>query len=870
MNEILPSGVVVHLDNLKAPSKGKQVAKRYDANPSSPTAGGKGAEKQPNGSKDPQDTGSDTVLPSLPASTDESSTDHVVKPPLPPHLRASLQAPSEKAELVETAPLCRTKHTVILRETVTGLVVVDPKDEAATPDQLSVSVPLPNEDNDVQQPSPKLNGVALGDTGVSDEQQQAATGAVVELGDGTDTEALKQPPEDPVISTTADWQAYANVPRGTQVSIQLTTIYRLLLTSHKIPAEDKKILLSLFDSQTVDLIIALYDRILNSPLRKPKEYGTVRSPPIMDRDMRTNIHHAIRKVFNSRVETSTDRNGTLFISASPPKADWSARAQVDGNNRGRTTSHQKGKLGWQDRGGEHLHFTLYKENKDTMEVIFYLARNLRMKAQSFQFAGTKDRRGITVQRVSVFRGLADRLVSAGRTLRNAKIGNYEYQPSGLQLGQLAGNEFIITLRDCHFGGEADSQNRADCASKIVSCAIQKLQQNGFLNYYGLQRFGTFATRTDTVGMKILQGDFEAAVDAILDFNPTSLAAAQEPRSYNGKVSADDKARAYALDLFKSTRKARPSLDHLPRKFSAEASIIKYLGAHGRGHDYHGALQAISRNLRLMYVHAYQSLVWNVAASRRWKLFGPCVVEGDLVLIDEHKDKLAEAPKPDGIDADGEIVVHPGENDRALNAVDIFTRAQALTKEEANSGKFTIFDIVLPTPGYDILYPANEMLEVYKEFMASERGGGLDPLDMRRQWKDASLSGSYRKLLARPGEDIAFEIKTYEDENAQFVQTDLDRMRQDQPESHQPGQQMSSLVRPRVDDVERNSPRNSPEITKEQPDTLESPVETTTREEKIAVVLKLQLGASQYATMALRELMKAVGVQTYKPDFGGGR
>jgi len=35
------------------------------------------------------------------------------------------------------------------------------------------------------------------------------------------------------------------------------------------------------------------------------------------------------------------------------------------------------------------------------------------------------------------------------------------------------------------------------------------------------------------------------------------------------------------------------------------------------------------------------------------------------------------------------------------------------------------------------------------------------------------------------------------------------------------------------------------------------------------VLKFQLGASQYATIALRELSKG-GIQQYKPDFSGGR
>ena len=40
--------------------------------------------------------------------------------------------------------------------------------------------------------------------------------------------------------------------------------------------------------------------------------------------------------------------------------------------------------------------------------------------------------------------------------------------------------------------------------------------------------------------------------------------------------------------------------------------------------------------------------------------------------------------------------------------------------------------------------------------------------------------------------------------------------------------------------------------------------------KIAVILKMQLASSQYATMALRELMKAGGVKAFKPEFMGGR
>ena len=69
---------------------------------------------------------------------------------------------------------------------------------------------------------------------------------------------------------------------------------------------------------------------------------------------------------------------------------------------------------------------------------------------------------------------------------------------------------------------------------------------------------------------------------------------------------------------------------------------------------------------------------------------------------------------------------PGTDDRVANPDDLFERARALTKDEAESEKYSIFDIFLTTSGYDILYHSNEIGKFYEEFIDSEKDDGLDP------------------------------------------------------------------------------------------------------------------------------------------------
>lgn len=64
----------------------------------------------------------------------------------------------------------------------------------------------------------------------------------------------------------------------------------------------------------------------------------------------------------------------------------------------------------------------------------------------------------------------------------------------------------------------------------------------------------------------------------------------------------------------------------------------------------------------------------------------------------------------------------------------------LTEDHIKSGDFTIHDVVLPLPGYDINYPENNMKDHYRQIMAND---DLDINNMRRKVKDYALSGAYR-------------------------------------------------------------------------------------------------------------------------------
>lgn len=412
-------------------------------------------------------------------------------------------------------------------------------------------------------------------------------------------------------------------------------------------------------------------------------------------------------------------------------------------------------------GGDYLHFTLYKENKDTMDAVNQIARMLKIKANNFGFAGTKDRRAATVQRISAFHAKHQTLDFLNSQIPAIKMGDYKYSKYPIQLGDHGGNEFKITVKNVSVsrGQGCSLKRRVQMTTQAVESAVSEMAQYGFINYFGLQRFGTHFVGTHELGKMLLMEDYDAVIDGILHVDPDYMSKVMSGSVEETPANRDEINRVRAIIQWKTARNAKAALQYMPRRFGSEMNVISHLAKNPR--DPQGAILTITRGMRNLYLHAYQSYVWNHAVSHRWAKYGSKVIPGDLVLVTSEN-----APENVENGADATASDEPQ-----------FQRARHLTEAEVQSGKYTVFDLVLPCPGYDILYPDNDIGEFYVEFMSRPENGRLNPHKMRRAKKDFSLSGAYRHIVGRFIGEPKWEVRTYTDDNEQMRPTDANLIEQ---------------------------------------------------------------------------------------------
>ncbi len=256
-------------------------------------------------------------------------------------------------------------------------------------------------------------------------------------------------------------------------------------------------------------------------------------------------------------------------------------------------------------GGRYLVLEVEKKDWDTHHLIRELSRQLRISQKRFGWAGTKDKRAVTRQRISIMN--LDESELKRITLPDISINILGKTNRAVGLGDLLGNRFRIKIQElaCE-----DSKNH------MAKVTEEILKQKGVPNYFGVQRFGDTRPITHKVGEALAKGEIERAVFTYLAL------------PFPGELQRTREARTKLWE----SRDIPEALKSYPDYLRYEVAMLNYLVEHPE--DYAGSFSVLSPNLRRLFVHAYQSYIFNRILSRRLASGMPLdrAVEGDVVCF----------------------------------------------------------------------------------------------------------------------------------------------------------------------------------------------------------------------------------------------
>jgi len=256
-------------------------------------------------------------------------------------------------------------------------------------------------------------------------------------------------------------------------------------------------------------------------------------------------------------------------------------------------------------GGRYLVLDVEKTNWDTHHLIREMARRLRISQKRFGWAGTKDKRAVTSQRISIMN--LDESDLSKINLPDLKIKVLGKTNRGVGLGDLLGNSFRITIRELCC---------PDPAARLAAITSEIDKQRGVPNYFGVQRFGDRRPVTHKVGEALVRGKIEEAAFIYLAL------------PFPGELERTREVR----EKLWVNRDIPAALKEFPEFLHYELAMLNFLVEHPG--DYAHSFDVLSVNLKRLFVHAYQSYLFNRILSHRLAAAMPLhrAVVGDVVCF----------------------------------------------------------------------------------------------------------------------------------------------------------------------------------------------------------------------------------------------
>lgn len=231
-------------------------------------------------------------------------------------------------------------------------------------------------------------------------------------------------------------------------------------------------------------------------------------------------------------------------------------------------------------GGKHISFVLQKRDWNTIDALLAIAKKMGHGRKSVAYAGSKDKKAVTVQLASVFHA-TDFDISSIR-ISGIKI-NGQWRSNGVELGSDLGNAFEVTVKNA---------THAERAEAIVGELDGRMP-----NYFGAQRFGDRGNNAQ-VGISILKGKFE---EAALEY-------------LTGTGSERNEQVGEARSRLRETMDFGKAIESFPKYLRGERKVLYYLSRYPD--NYANALRALPRGIALMFIHAVQSQIFNEELEQR--------------------------------------------------------------------------------------------------------------------------------------------------------------------------------------------------------------------------------------------------------------
>ncbi len=269
--------------------------------------------------------------------------------------------------------------------------------------------------------------------------------------------------------------------------------------------------------------------------------------------------------------------------------------------------------------GPNVYIWIEKLGRTTLDVVLDIARDLHISRKRMGFAGMKDKKALTRQWICIANMDSEEQLNQVKAL-DGTIYKTDFLKivrgrKKLRMGQLKGNKFKILIRDLD-----DIESSADVANNV----LKQLEVTGVPNYFGWQRFGKPRTNTHLVGEALVENDLAKAVGRYIG-NPSEE---ESPENQMARQAYDEGNFEESLNLMgKGMRYEKMMIKELIRDSKKGELTDK---------SYMNALHALPKPLQRMFVHAYQSYLFNEAVSNRVEMGINKYVEGDIIIdAEEH-------------------------------------------------------------------------------------------------------------------------------------------------------------------------------------------------------------------------------------------